>query len=220
MTAAAGFYEQKTLRPGGLALVIALHAAAFAGLVLVKTDVMRHDSPITRIIDVITPTPPPPEPTPPPPRPVQPTHESVIDSPPAIVRTQSQSDVTTQSQHAEPPQPLGPPARETVIAANIPDVHVPVRSEAQFDPRFAGELQPPYPPAEEAAQREGDVRVRITVGPDGRVRAIECLSATRDVFCRATERHGRSHWRFRPATVDGRPVESTKTMNIMFRIQA
>jgi protein TonB len=219
MTTATGFYEQKTLRPGGLALVVALHAAAFAGLVMAKTDIVREQFGPTRLIDVFTP-PPPPDAPPPPPSPRTPQSRSVLDAPVRILPLPPTGP--TVSEPPAPPQPpTTPPGPQTVLADATPDLpHVPVRTEVQFDPRFARELQPPYPPAEEAAQREGDVRVRITVGPDGRVRAIECLSATRDVFCRATERHGRSHWRFRPATVDGRPVESTKTMNIMFRIQA
>jgi hypothetical protein len=27
------------------------------------------------------------------------------------------------------------------------------------------------------------------------------------------------HWRFRPATVDGRPIEATRVMTVTFRIQ-
>ena len=34
-----------------------------------------------------------------------------------------------------------------------------------------------------------------------------------------TEQQALSHWRFRPATVDGRPVEDSKVMSLVFRIE-
>ena len=55
--------------------------------------------------------------------------------------------------------------------------------------------------------------------PNGRVTAVERLSATSDAFWRATQRQALSRWRFRPATLDGRPVEGIKVMTVTFRIQ-
>jgi protein TonB len=95
-----------------------------------------------------------------------------------------------------------------------------MRIDAEFDPRFADAMQPAYPTSEQRAQRDGSVRLRVTIGADGRVKAVERLSATSDAFWRATERHALSRWRFRPATVDGRPVESRKVLSVHFRIEA
>jgi protein TonB len=50
------------------------------------------------------------------------------------------------------------------------------------------------------------------------VTAIEQLFATNDSFWRVTERQARTRWRFRPATVDGRPIVSTMLMTVTFRI--
>jgi protein TonB len=63
------------------------------------------------------------------------------------------------------------------------------------------------------------VRVRVTIGVDGRVRAVEQVSATSAAFYRATERQALRHWRFRPATLDGRPVESRLVLEVIFRLQ-
>lgn len=214
-----GFYEQKTVRPGGLALVIAMHAAAFAALVLVKTSVEAGASPITRIFDV--PLPRPTEEPPPEQQRDQPERQpTTIERVRPIVDT----DVPRPTV-ADPPLPPLPPTtnsgREIALADGTPDLPVPaVRIEAQVDPRYAGDLQPPYPPSEESAQREGRVRVRITIGADGRVKAVQRISATSDAFWRATERHALARWRFRPATLDGRPIESSKVMNLYFRIEA
>ena len=215
---ATGYYEQKSIRPGGMALVIALHAAAFAGLVLVKTDIIRTSDPIIDTYDVRIP--PPPEETPPP-RPQPPRQQSVLDAPQRIVQTPTDQGPVVTEPRVPPLPPYSPPAQETVLADLTPDLpRLPVRIEAQIDPRFAGELQPPYPAAEQASQRDGTVRVRVTIGADGRVKAIARLSATSDAFWRATERHALAHWRFRPATEDGRAVEATKVMNVIFRIEA
>jgi protein TonB len=94
-----------------------------------------------------------------------------------------------------------------------------VRVDAEFDPRFADDFLPPYPPARERAEQEGRVRVRLTIGADGRVKSVVRLSATHEDFWNATERHVRNRWRFRPATLDGRPVETSKTMTIDFRLE-
>ena len=100
----------------------------------------------------------------------------------------------------------------------MPRIPEPVRRDAQVDPRYRDALQPPYPRERERLQQEGRVRVRITIGTDGRVTAIEQLSASQEDFWRVTERQARSRWRFRPATVDGRPVVSTMVMTVTFRL--
>jgi protein TonB len=64
------------------------------------------------------------------------------------------------------------------------------------------------------------VRLRLTIGADGRVKAVRRLAASSDAFWSATERHARARWRFRPATLDGRPIESSKVMTVFFRIDA
>ena len=92
-----------------------------------------------------------------------------------------------------------------------------MRRGAELDPRYAGQLQPPYPAAEQRAQREGRVQVRVTIAPSGRVSAVVRLMATSDAFWRVTEQQALNHWRFRPATVDGRPVEGSKVMTLIFR---
>ena len=52
------------------------------------------------------------------------------------------------------------------------------------------------------------------------MKGVEKIRATSDAFFRATERQALRHWRFKPATVDGRPVESRTTMTVHFQLQA
>ena len=210
----AGFYEPQKFRPTGLALVVALHAAALGALVLVKGPEFVTELPArTKVIFIPLPEVPPENPPPPvednpPPRPTEftaPRQETVI---------LNKGPVTTQ----EPQERVAFADAGSSLSRDIPDLP-PVRVDALFDPRFAADQQPPYPTREHRAQRGGQVRIRVTIGADGRVKAVQRLSATSDAFWQATERHALNRWRFRPATIDGRPVESTKTLTITFQIE-
>ena len=216
---ANGFLEERRRSPAGLAAVIGLHGAALAAVMMFGTYTFvkqRDHNPIV----VNVPIPQPPEPVPPPP----PSHQNQqtpqqrdqvttthTDNPPIGPIT----GPVTPPTPAQPPAPSGP---VQIARADVPALPVPVRHPAIVDPNYRDALQPPYPRPMLDAQRNGSVRVRITIGTDGRVSAIEQLSATDDAFWRVTERQARSRWRFRPATLDGRPIVSTMLMTVTFRI--
>ncbi|HWT13434.1 MAG TPA: TonB family protein [Allosphingosinicella sp.] len=214
-----GFFDRKTRSPTGLTLVIAMHAAALGALALVKGPEIFTPRPPIDVYDI--PIPPAPEPEPEP-RPVQEPRQqpSVLDRVEPLVPRPADEPVA-QDPPLPPLRPFGDSGPPTAPEARSdPPPPPPVRTAAEFDSRYAGDLQPPYPPSEQRAQRNGSVRVRLIIGADGRVKTIERLSATSDAFWRSTERHALARWRFRPATEDGRPVESAKTMNVFFRIEA
>ncbi|HEY0116760.1 MAG TPA: TonB family protein [Allosphingosinicella sp.] len=229
--AATGFLEQKPASPLSFGAVLLLHGAAIAGVLLIKNQTWRAD-PVGPLDTYAVPKDDPPPPIPDEPRPLekqilQPPTRSVLDVPPRVIPTpvpnataEPSSVVSTliEGTAINPPSGSGtrpepqlivPPRRETPPA---------VRVEAQWDPRFAGAMQPPYPPSEQRQEREGQVRVRVTIGPDGRVIAADKVSATSDDFWRVTQRQALSRWRFRPATLDGRPVQSSKTLTVHFRL--
>jgi protein TonB len=215
---ANGFFEEKRLSPAGLATVIGLHAAALGAVMLFGTTTFhRVDPPRLKIIDISIPPPPPVIP-PPPPRPQQ---AQQLDTP-TVTQPVVQTVTPPIVAQITPPQVYQPPVTPTgpiVLAENTRvEIPPPVRHAAEVDPRFRDALQPPYPRDQETLQRVGQVRVRITIGTDGRVTAIEQLSATNDSFWRVTERQARNRWRFRPATVDGRPIVSTMVFTVTFRI--
>jgi protein TonB len=209
-----GFFAQKRNSPTSLGLVILLHGALISAVVLIKGPafIRMADPPI-----VITPIDadqdPPPEPQRPPPDQPQPRPD-VLDHVPPVIDT----------------HPIGPTVdshHENVVIASttaesgagiipIQPPPLPVRRAAQIDPH--SQLQPPYPSAELRAQRDGRVQVRVTIGPDGRVIDVALLSATSDAFWRVTREQALRYWRFRPATEDGRPVQDTRTMSLVFRI--
>jgi protein TonB len=207
----AGFFEQKRGSPAGLAVVVAMHAGVLGALILVKgPQIIRAIHPPL----VITPIPIRPDPPPERPQVDQPQHVSQITPPTPVLRIRP--DFTTNYVRPDPqPFPDPTPVREErieIARAEIPHVRRPAEL-------IGSDLQPPYPAVEERAQRGGSVQLRITVGANGRVVAVQRISATSDAFWRATERQALSRWRFRPATLDGRPVEATRVMTVTFRIE-
>jgi periplasmic protein TonB len=219
--AEGGFLQQKRRSPVGFGMVVAGHAAALAAVILIKGPVF--DPADYSPIELINLRPPPePDPVPPPPkqqdpRP-QPQAPTVIDRIPPVVDLRPVGPVVDSRPY--PPLPPLPPGNEIIPEPTPPQpVREPVRVAAIFDPRYADALQPPYPASEQRAEREGQVRVRVTIGTDGRVKAIQRLSATSEAFWASAERHARARWRFRPATADGRPVESTKDLTLYFRLE-
>lgn len=215
---ANGFLEEKRRSPASLAAVIGLHGAALAAVMIYGTyTFVKQDPQRTIVVNVTDPQIPPPEPPPPPqPRaaqvPQEASHLTVV--PPIAPLNQGPVAPPAPPTPPQPPLPQG-----NQLALNTtPVVPDPVRRDATVDPNYRDALQPPYPRDMETAGRNGSVRVRITIGTDGRVSAIEQLSATDASFWRVTERQARSRWRFRPATVDGRPVVSTMVMTVTFRI--
>lgn len=218
--AQAGFLTEKKARPASALVVIAMHAAAIAALLLAKTEFQAPPeyTPIR-----ITPVAPPPEPPPPMPP------ERQRQQPQSITRPPIPSPLPSPFRPpADPPAPIPDPGampsgeevrgRPEPVPQPRPEPRptpAPVRVAAQI---VGGNLQPPYPASEQRAEREGTVVIRVTIGTDGRVVAARKLRATSDAFYEATERHARARWRFRPATVDGRPVESERTMTVQFEL--
>ena len=215
-----GFLEQKPRSPGSLAIVIGLHGAAIAALMLAKMEYVRLPTVITKTYEVKPDQPPPPDN----PEPVEQKQQvqSRIETVTPIIRQPVFTDlVITEPRPVEPvtfdPRPVGPVTIDPPADPPKP-VPEPVRTEAQIDSR--SRLQPPYPASEERAEVTGSVTVLVTIGTDGRVKDVEKVRAANDAFYRATEQQALRHWRFKPAMVDGKPVESRKTMTVHFRLDA
>lgn len=213
--AQATFLEQKKLRPGTAITVVLMHGAALTALLLAKTEIIDHArfTPID-IIDVRTPSPPPP--APPIETPAQQPHVVDAVAPPLpttrgiTIADEPVPDPALGSRPGGEETALTPPPREGLLPRPTP-----VRVAARM---LGANLQPDYPVSEQRMEREGRVVIQVTIGADGRVVAARRVSATSDAFWLSTERHARRSWRFRPATVDGRPVESTRTLTVHFEL--
>jgi len=78
-------------------------------------------------------------------------------------------------------------------------------------------VAPAYPKSAEREQLSGEVRVRLAVGTDGRVRAAEIVSSRpAGVFDQAVMA-AVVRWRFKPPQVEGRAVETTTVVSVVFK---
>lgn len=109
-----------------------------------------------------------------------------------------------------------PPGSGTGVTVDAPR-SAPVMVDAAPDPR--ARFQPDYPASERRSGLEGVVVVRVLIGADGRVKSVERVRAASAAFFEATRKHALARWRFSPATEDGIPVESWRTMTVRFLLQ-
>lgn len=208
-----GFFEPKRVHPAQLTIVIAAHAAAITALALAKADFVVPKIVRTDVFFV-------PNPIDPPEQRDRRVPEKTVEQPPLPV-----PDPLVRIDRIEPPAIDNPFAEPIVPRTFDPPadpprpIIEPVRIEAQVDPRFADRLQPPYPLSEQRAGNEGSVKVRVRIGTDGRVVSVEKVAAASDAFFEVTQRQALRQWRFRPATLDGKAIESVKVMTVRFQLE-
>lgn len=209
--------------PGGLAAAIGINVAVLSALMVAAPHVIPVGKrpPIT-IVNV--PLDPAPEPLPPEPAPRSEARPkpSMPDAPKPIVDVPPVTDGLILP--ADPPLPTfespgtGSGA-DTGVTIDPPKPAPPVIAPPGVDPRYAGDLQPAYPPAERRMGNEGRVTVRVLVGTDGRVKRVEKVSAANEAFFRATQEQALRRWRFRPGTRNGVPEEAWRTMTVTFVLE-
>ena len=210
----------------GLSVVVVLHIllawALVAGLGRKLIDVIK--APIeTKIIEEIKPPPPPPpENLPPPPKFAPPPPSFVpppevqVNPPPNMAPT-----ITTTT--------VAPPPTNVTIAPARPDAppapaapHAAVRVAPKVNFNQDCEV-PGYPPAAARAQATGEVRIKVTVGTDGRASATEIEKSsgpTREhkLLDRAAETAIRNTCKFTPGTVDGKPEPLTVPVTYVWKL--
>ena len=214
---ASGYLAAPQRNPVSLGLAISITGAGLTAMFLIQPVVQGILKSPPVVIDTIPlpPAPPlPPVPHPPTtptghhPMPAQPQHPFTrpgagpVADPGPVSSLGGSVDFSSGGIEIETPQPPTPP----------------VYVDSSVDPRFAGQLQPNYPAGLQREDVEGSVTVRVHVGPDGRVIAVEAVHADHPDFLRATREWALRHWRFRAATRDGVPVDSWRTMSVRFQI--
>jgi periplasmic protein TonB len=116
-----------------------------------------------------------------------------------------------------PPLPPLPPGGETIIEK--PPIRIePIFKGAVIHPKYRDALQPEYPPGLIRQEVEGSVTLRVLIGTDGRVKAVEPVRFDDAELLKTTQTHALRKWRFLPATRDGTPVESWREMTVRFEI--
>jgi protein TonB len=162
-----------------------------------------------------------------------------LDPPPPDTKAEKKAESQSQSPSTtETVDPVGPtifndnvvdsgPKIGDPVLPNPGDIYVPPADPpmpklvlAELDPRYAGAFQPDYPASEQRREIEGVAKVRVLIGTDGRVKAVELVSTDSPGFFAETKRRALAKWRFKPATRGGVAEESWKTMTVRFEIRA
>jgi protein TonB len=205
--------------PNAMLAIIVGHIAAVAAVMSVKMDVPAQlfDPPIK--VDLIH------EDDPPPPDPVDTrTPQRPIDT--ALTRSDPRvptPPVAPDNPDSRPQPPSGVDSATGTGALSQPDVDPIPLPPVKLGPRIAtppSELKPPYPMAKLASEEEAVLRLRLTIDEQGRVTAVDPVGRTDAAFLASARKHILAHWRYRPATVDGRPVSSSTVVTLHFQLDA
>lgn len=203
-------------------IVTAIQGSAIAALIAfpaaVITQLPQQENP--KVINIRVPPPPaPPEPAP---KQSKPTTQIDAPTPKTAVPRQNPIIAPPLDIFVAPPS-FGDAGGKTITGQpsgtgtemRIPE---PVIVKPKLDQRYARFFQPDYPTHKLRASEEGQVKINVLVGTDGRVRKVQQLSASDPAFWRATERHAIKRWRFTPGTRDGQPAEQWFAVTVAFTI--
>jgi len=86
-------------------------------------------------------------------------------------------------------------------------------------PRIVSAPKPPYPPRALRMGFEGKVSLDLSIAADGRVTAASIAQTSGRTDCdQSAVNTALAYWRFSPATLDGRPVESSEKVVVVYEI--
>jgi protein TonB len=203
-------------RPVAAALAVGLPVALVVAVALspmiVRDPPQIEEAPWKTIF---LPTPKPPEPPE-----VQPKAQPQPRSAQATETVDTVFKLPADNSVAKGPPVLDPPRLPDPGPVYVDPPAPPKLVLAQADPRYAGLFQPEYPLREERAGVEGSVTLRVLIGTDGRVKAVELVRTDSPAFFDAAKKRALSKWRFKPATRGGTPEESWKEMTVRFQIKS
>jgi protein TonB len=198
--------------PRTLLLIAAAHVALIGAVMSARMDLPPRVFEPPIVIDTV------PIPKPPPPDPAQ-----------AETQTKTRSTTIDQTQVIVPlPQPNnhGP---DTTLNPPIPGGNatgprvdpLPTSAPVRVGPRFAtppSDVRPPYPPSKIQSEEQAILKLRLTIDSRGFVIAVEPVGKADATFLAAARRHLIAHWRYRPATEDGRAIASATVITLRFEL--
>jgi protein TonB len=202
-------------KPASAMAALAVNGAILTGLLLftnpaIRARIEHHLTLVPIRADPIKPQPEPPKPQP---RIDKPLPKQVIETVKPLVTVPKIDAI-----HVDPAPPFHFGATDGILGGTgtvetikpLPPVIV------QPAIKDMGSFQPLYPADERRAGNGGRVEVRVLVGIDGRVKDLQRVSATSDSFFEVTRRRALEKWRFTPATRDGIPFETWRTIGVSF----
>lgn len=117
--------------------------------------------------------------------------------------------------HAPVPEPTVVP---TPVSRNRA-ARVRPRAGVHVEPaRRLSRIEPEYPPLLQSQHVEGDVTLRVSLTPDGRIEDVQLVGAAAAAAFNAAALSAARREQFAPETHDGRPVSTSLTYTYRFRI--
>lgn len=209
--------------PKALLFIVGGHAVLIAAVMTAKMEIpMRIFDPPIVIEPIDIPKPPPPEPASPVKveKPVQPS-ASQLDQPTPIreIPISDGPEVASVNLPSLPnPGPIGTGTGTGTEPMPTKPIFDPVRVAAVFNtPDHL--LRPPYPADKQRLEEEGTLKLRLTIDERGRVIAVEPVGPVDRSFFESARKHLLAKWRYKPATVDGRPVASSTVVTLRFELE-
>jgi protein TonB len=201
--------------PHAMLVIISAHVAVLALVMSAKMDLPAriHEGPI-RITLFPRPIDPPPLPQPNP-HPI--SHPTPMPQPLPLPLPPIDGPIVTSGPIDPGPMIIGGGGSADVSGTSNPIKLMPVRHDARLFTR-ADALKPPYPASKILSEEEAVLTLRLTIDERGRVIAVEPVGRADSAFLDAARRHLVAHWRYQPATEDGRPVASSTTITLRFQL--
>jgi periplasmic protein TonB len=201
--------------PSAMLIIISVHVALLALVMSAKMDLPSRIFPHkpTKIDFIPVPMPPPP------------TGHQASRTPTPVFTT---SDQAVKTRPIDPPVSTNPttsdsdPALSGGGVGGIPTIPQPIiTTPIRHDPRLLtppSELKPPYPADKLLSEEEAVLTLRLTIDEHGRVIDVQPVGRADRSFLEAARRHLMAHWRYRPATDDGRAIASSTVITLRFEL--
>jgi protein TonB len=202
--------------PNALLFVISAHVALAAVVASARMDLPRKIlfEPPIKTIDI------PPPPAPPGPVPIGPAPHVFVPPTPFPPRPLPPKPIDLSTSTGAIPNNLGATlggGGSAIIPGPDPIKLVPSRHEPQLLTPFS-DLKPPYPASKLANEEEATLTLRLSIDDRGHVVGVEPVGRADKTFVDAARRHMIVHWRYAPATEDGRAIPSFLTVILHFKL--
>jgi protein TonB len=206
--------------PNALLIVISVHVALLAVVMSAKMDLpSRIHEPLTTIQLLSQPAPPPPDQTR--------TRPRVQHTPARTAIDKGVPVISTANLTGAQPEPTMPLNFGTLLGTSKstagPAGQVPPPAAIRHEARLltpSSELKPPYPASKLASEEEGVLTLRLSIDERGRVVAVDPIGVADRAFLESARHYLIAHWRYQPATEGDRPVSSTVTITLHFRLDS
>ena len=199
--------------PKSMLAIVAFHVAAVAVLMSAKMDLPAKWSEPPLVVETIK-SERSPEPDVTPPRQPASTPDRTVTAPDSSVPIPN----NPVNFPAADPGPLPLPGLPGAGSSGGTVVAQPIAATPAVLLTGAVELKPPYPPSKLAGGEEATLKLRLTIDDGGRVIAVEPIGRADRAFLAAARRHILAHWRYRPATSDGRGVATSLVISLRFQL--